>query len=175
MSRIIGIDLGTTNSAVAVMQAGKAVIIPTAEGRNTFPSIVEPVKQLVGDSAKRQMILNPKNTIVSVKRLMGQEMAREAAPRHTRLVTRRRRSCANVRPNREPTAPKDVLEGRPTQAASSDRTRSIVTVGGCTSELWTVQCSITRANASRRVSGRPGAVTAIRISLTLAGPTSLKS
>ena len=74
MSRIIGIDLGTTNSAVAVMQAGKAVIIPTAEGRNTFPSIVEPVKQLVGDSAKRQMILNPKNTIVSVKRLMGRRI-----------------------------------------------------------------------------------------------------
>ncbi len=71
MSKIIGIDLGTTNSAIAVMQAGKAVIIPTSEGRNTFPSIVEPVKQLVGDSAKRQMVLNPKNTVMSVKRLMG--------------------------------------------------------------------------------------------------------
>jgi molecular chaperone DnaK len=71
MSKIIGIDLGTTNSAIAVMQAGKAVIIPTSEGRNTFPSIVEPVKQLVGDAAKRQMVLNPKNTVMSVKRLMG--------------------------------------------------------------------------------------------------------
>ncbi len=71
MAKIIGIDLGTTNSAVAVMQGGKAVIIPSAEGRNTFPSIVEPVKQLVGDAAKRQMILNPQNTVVSVKRLMG--------------------------------------------------------------------------------------------------------
>lgn len=74
MGKIIGIDLGTTNSAVAVMQGGKAVIIPTAEGRNTFPSIVEPVKNLVGDAAKRQMILNPKNTIHSVKRLMGRRI-----------------------------------------------------------------------------------------------------
>ncbi len=74
MGKIIGIDLGTTNSAVAVMQGGKAVIIPTAEGRNTFPSIVEPVKSLVGDAAKRQMILNPKNTIHSVKRLMGRRI-----------------------------------------------------------------------------------------------------
>jgi len=71
MGKIIGIDLGTTNSAIAVMQGGKATIIPTAEGRNTFPSIVEPEKGLVGDAAKRQMILNPKNTIQSVKRLMG--------------------------------------------------------------------------------------------------------
>lgn len=74
MGKIIGIDLGTTNSAVAVMQGGKAVVIPTAEGRNTFPSIVEPVKGLVGDAAKRQMVLNPKNTIQSVKRLMGRRV-----------------------------------------------------------------------------------------------------
>lgn len=73
MSKIIGIDLGTTNSAVAVMEGGTAKIIPTAEGRNTFPSIVEPVKNLVGDVAKRQMILNAENTIYSVKRLMGQK------------------------------------------------------------------------------------------------------
>ncbi len=71
MSKIIGIDLGTTNSAIAVMQGGKAVIIPTAEGRNTFPSIVEPVKNLVGDAAKRQMILNPTTTVEVAKRLMG--------------------------------------------------------------------------------------------------------
>ena len=73
MSKIIGIDLGTTNSAIAVMEGGKAKIIPTAEGRNTFPSIVEPIKNLVGDVAKRQMVLNSKNTIFSVKRLMGQK------------------------------------------------------------------------------------------------------
>jgi molecular chaperone DnaK len=73
MSKIIGIDLGTTNSAVAVMEAGKAVIIPSAEGKNTFPSVVEPKKNLVGEVAKRQMILNPENTVSSVKRLMGQK------------------------------------------------------------------------------------------------------
>jgi molecular chaperone DnaK len=74
MSKVIGVDLGTTNSAVAVMQGGKAVIIPTAEGTNTFPSIVEPVKNFVGNAAKRQMVLNPDNTIVSVKRLMGRRI-----------------------------------------------------------------------------------------------------
>ncbi len=75
MSKIIGIDLGTTNSAVAVMEAGVAKIIPTSEGRNTYPSIVEPVKNLVGDVAKRQMVLNSANTISSVKRLMGQKFS----------------------------------------------------------------------------------------------------
>ncbi|OGV96600.1 molecular chaperone DnaK [Microgenomates group bacterium RBG_16_45_19] len=71
MSKIIGIDLGTTNSAVAVMEGGTPKVIPTAEGRNLIPSVVEPEKNLVGDVAKRQMILNPENTIYSIKRLMG--------------------------------------------------------------------------------------------------------
>ncbi len=71
--KIIGIDLGTTNSCVAVMEGGKPKVIPTAEGRNLIPSIVEPEKGLVGDVAKRQMILNPENTIYSVKRLMGRK------------------------------------------------------------------------------------------------------
>jgi len=79
MSKIIGIDLGTTNSAIAVMEAGKAKIIPTAEGKNTFPSIVEPIKNLVGDVAKRQMVLNSENTIFSVKRLMGQKFSGKQA------------------------------------------------------------------------------------------------
>jgi molecular chaperone DnaK len=74
MSKIIGIDLGTTNSAVAVLEGGSPKMIPTAEGRNLIPSIVEPVKNLVGDVAKRQMILNPKNTVYSVKRLMGRRV-----------------------------------------------------------------------------------------------------
>lgn len=71
MSKIIGIDLGTTNSVVAVMEAGKPKVIPSSEGKNTVPSIVEPIKNLVGEVAKRQMILNPASTIFSVKRLMG--------------------------------------------------------------------------------------------------------
>jgi len=72
MSKIISIDLGTTNSAVAVMEGGTAKIIPTAEGRNLIPSVVNPKDNLVGDVAKRQMVLKPSETVSSVKRLMGQ-------------------------------------------------------------------------------------------------------
>lgn len=86
MGKVIGIDLGTTNSAVAVMQGGKAVIIPTAEGRNTFPSVVEPEKNLVGDAAKRQMVLNPKKTIFEVKRLMGRRFSDEEVKRAQKHV-----------------------------------------------------------------------------------------
>jgi molecular chaperone DnaK len=73
--KIIGIDLGTTNSAVAVMEGGSPKVIPTAEGRNTFPSIISEKNGsfTVGDGAKRQMVLNPKGTINSVKRFMGQK------------------------------------------------------------------------------------------------------
>ncbi len=73
--KIIGVDLGTTNSAVAVMEGGSSKIIPTAEGKNTFPSIVafKGEEILVGEPAKRQMILNPKRTINSIKRLMGRK------------------------------------------------------------------------------------------------------
>ena len=73
-NKIIGIDLGTTNSCVAVMEGGTAKVILSSEGRNTIPSIVEPVKKLVGDLAKRQMILNSTNTIFSIKRLMGRRI-----------------------------------------------------------------------------------------------------
>ncbi len=76
MSKIIGIDLGTTNSCVAVMEGGSPKVISAADtGRNVTPSIVEPVKNLVGDVAKRQMILNSKNTIYSIKRLMGRKFS----------------------------------------------------------------------------------------------------
>ena len=76
MAKIIGIDLGTTNSCVAVMEGGNPKVISAADtGRNVTPSIVEPVKNLVGDVAKRQMILNPKNTIYSIKRLMGRKFS----------------------------------------------------------------------------------------------------
>lgn len=81
MSKIIGIDLGTTNSCVAVMEGGKPKVIPTAEGRNLIPSVVEPIKNLVGDIAKRQMVLNPKKTIFSIKRLMGRKYKDESVKR----------------------------------------------------------------------------------------------
>lgn len=74
MSKIIGIDLGTTNSAVAVMEGGEAVIIPNVEGSRTTPSVVAFTKdgeRLVGETAKRQAITNPDRTISSIKREMG--------------------------------------------------------------------------------------------------------
>jgi len=74
MSKIIGIDLGTTNSAMAVMEGGEAKIIPNSEGANTTPSIVNVSDNTVGVVAKRQMIVNPKQTIYSAKRLMGQRI-----------------------------------------------------------------------------------------------------
>lgn len=87
MSKIIGIDLGTTNSCVAVMEGGAPKVIVAADtGRNTTPSIVEPVKGLVGDVAKRQMILNPKNTIYSIKRLMGRKFSDSEVKRTQEMV-----------------------------------------------------------------------------------------
>lgn len=73
MAKIIGIDLGTTNSAMAVMEGGKPKVIHSAEGGNTIPSVVNPVKNVVGTPAKRQAVVNPKETIFSVKRLMGRK------------------------------------------------------------------------------------------------------
>jgi len=75
MSRIIGIDLGTTNTCFAVMQGGDATVIPNVEGKNTTPSIVaiKDSERLVGEPAKRQMVMNEKNTIFSAKRLIGRQ------------------------------------------------------------------------------------------------------
>src|SRR5712691_4162416 len=76
MSKIIGIDLGTTNSCVAVMEGGDPVVIPNAEGNRTTPSVVAFSKtgeRLVGQVAKRQAITNPANTVYSIKRFMGRK------------------------------------------------------------------------------------------------------
>ena len=76
MGKVIGIDLGTTNSCVAIMSGGDATVIPNAEGSRTTPSVVaitEKGERLVGQIAKRQAITNPENTIFSVKRLMGRK------------------------------------------------------------------------------------------------------
>jgi molecular chaperone DnaK len=76
MSKIIGIDLGTTNSCVAVMEGGDPVVIPNAEGNRTTPSVVAFSKsgeRLVGQVAKRQSITNPSNTVYSIKRFMGRK------------------------------------------------------------------------------------------------------
>ena len=77
MSKVIGIDLGTTNSCVAVMEGGDPVVIPNAEGNRTTPSIVAFTKdgeRLVGQVAKRQAVTNPQNTVFSIKRFMGRTM-----------------------------------------------------------------------------------------------------
>lgn len=74
MSKTIGIDLGTTNSAFAVMEGGKPKIIHSKEGRNTFPSVVDPISRTVGDVAKRQLVLKPKQIVFSIKRLMGKKI-----------------------------------------------------------------------------------------------------
>src|SRR5205085_11468462 len=73
MGKIIGIDLGTTNSCVAVMEGGQPTVIPNQEGSRTTPSVVAFTKsgeRLVGHAAKRQAITNPEHTILSIKRFM---------------------------------------------------------------------------------------------------------
>lgn len=77
MGRIIGIDLGTTNSVVAVIEGGEPTVIPSAEGNNTIPSVVainpKNDERLVGKVARNQAVMNPENTIFSIKRFMGRK------------------------------------------------------------------------------------------------------
>ena len=90
MGKVIGIDLGTTNSAVAVMEAGEPTIIPNSEGGRITPSVVAVSKsgeRLVGTVAKRQAVTNPENTVYSIKRLMGRKFDDEAVQRDTKLLS----------------------------------------------------------------------------------------
>src|SRR6056300_1281135 len=76
MGKIIGIDLGTTNSCVAVLEGGEAKVIENAEGDRTTPSVVaytDDDETLVGQSAKRQAVTNPNNTLFAIKRLIGRQ------------------------------------------------------------------------------------------------------
>ena len=89
MAKIIGIDLGTTNSAMAVMQAGKPEIIANSEGARTTPSVVAINKngeRLVGQVARRQQVTNPKNTIYEVKRLIGRNFNDKEVQRDLKLM-----------------------------------------------------------------------------------------
>ena len=89
MAKIVGIDLGTTNSVVAAMEGGDPTVIPTAEGGNTLPSIVafnKSGERLVGQTAKRQAVINPENTVYSVKRLMGRRMEEPETQRTIKMV-----------------------------------------------------------------------------------------
>ena len=98
MARIIGIDLGTTNSVVAVLEAGDPVVIPTAEGTRTMPSVVAVTKggeRIVGQVAKRQGTTNPENTIYSVKRFMGRKLDDPEIEHDRSLVPYRLTSAPN--------------------------------------------------------------------------------
>ncbi len=98
MSKILGIDLGTTNSAMAVVEAGEPKIIENAEGNRTTPSIVAVSKsgeRLVGLLAKRQSVTNPKNTIFSVKRLIGRKAGDSEVQKDKKLLPYEIRESAN--------------------------------------------------------------------------------
>src|SRR5258705_6071234 len=89
VGKVIGIDLGTTNSCVAVMEGGEPVVIPNAEGARTTPSVVAFTKsgeRLVGEVAKRQAITNAENTVFSIKRFMGRKYDDPEVDRDRRLV-----------------------------------------------------------------------------------------
>ncbi|MBZ7986836.1 molecular chaperone DnaK [Campylobacter canadensis] len=101
MSKAIGIDLGTTNSCVAIFERGEKKVIPNKEGKNTTPSIVaftDKGEVLVGDSAKRQAVANPEKTIYSIKRIMGlmmnEDNAKEAAKHLPYKIVDRNGACA---------------------------------------------------------------------------------
>src|SRR5450756_2591818 len=98
MSKIIGIDLGTTNSVVSVMQGGEPVVIPNQEGGRTTPSVVAITKtgeRLVGQVAKRQAVTNPENTIYSIKRFMGRKATDPEVQRTAKLVPYKVNAAAN--------------------------------------------------------------------------------
>ena len=88
MGKVIGIDLGTTNSCVAVMEGDKVKVIENAEGTRTTPSIVayKDDEILVGQSAKRQAVTNPKNTLFAIKRLIGRRFDDEVVQKDIGMV-----------------------------------------------------------------------------------------
>ena len=89
IKKVIGIDLGTSNSAVAVIEAGKAKVIPNNEGTQTTPSVVfiKGDEKKIGNTAKRGMVMNPKNTISFVKRFMGSNYNDEDVQRMIKMAT----------------------------------------------------------------------------------------
>jgi len=90
MGKMIGIDLGTTNSCVAIMEGGKPKVIENSEGDRTTPSIVAFTKDgevLVGQSAKRQAVTNPQNTVAAVKRLIGRKFVDDVVKKDMSMVS----------------------------------------------------------------------------------------
>jgi molecular chaperone DnaK len=98
MAKVIGIDLGTTNSCMAVMEGGEPTVIPNAEGGRVTPSVVAITKtgeRLVGQVAKRQAVTNPQNTVFSIKRFMGRKFSDPEVQRDVKLVPYQVRAAPN--------------------------------------------------------------------------------
>ena len=115
MGKIIGIDLGTTNSCVAVMEGGEPKVIPNEEGGRTTPSVVGFTKtgeRLVGQVAKRQAITNPENTVYSIKRFMGRryDEVSEEMKMVPYKVEQRRRPCGGHGAGQEVYAARDLRD-----------------------------------------------------------------
>ncbi|HKK01412.1 MAG TPA: Hsp70 family protein, partial [Desulfuromonadales bacterium] len=88
MGKVIGIDLGTTNSCVAIMEGGEPVVIANSEGSRTTPSMVaftESGERLVGQQAKRQAVTNPENTLFAIKRLIGRKFDTETVQKDIKI------------------------------------------------------------------------------------------
>ena len=128
MSKVIGIDLGTTNSVVAVMEGGEPAVIVNQEGARTTPSVVGFAKddRLVGQVAKRQAVTNPENTVFSIKRFMGRKHARGRRRRpaacRTRVVEERQRRRVGRGARQEVLAARDL---RDDSSEAEDRGRGL--------------------------------------------------
>jgi molecular chaperone DnaK len=107
MAKVIGIDLGTTNSCVAVMDGKDARVIENAEGARTTPSMVafsDDGERLVGQPAKRQAVTNPENTLFAVKRLIGRRFEDKMLPKDKKLVPFKIVKATMATPGLRPTA-----------------------------------------------------------------------
>src|SRR5438034_10168070 len=99
MAKVLGIDLGTTNSVVAIMEAGEPTVLENAEGSRLTPSVVavnpKTGERMVGQVAKRQAITNPENTIFSIKRFMGRKFDDPSVEQDKKLVPYKMSAAAN--------------------------------------------------------------------------------
>ena len=103
MAKVIGIDLGTTNSCMAVMEGGEPVVLENSEGKRTTPSVVAFTKtgeRLVGEAAKRQAVTNSRNTVYSIKRFMGRKFDEVSGGNQARALQGRRRPPTATPPSK---------------------------------------------------------------------------
>ena len=98
MAKIIGIDLGTTNSCMGLIEDGRLLIVPNDEGFRTTPSVVAFTKEgtiLIGNAAKRQQVMNPENTVFSIKRFMGMKFNDRVVDKDIKMVPYRVLAASN--------------------------------------------------------------------------------